>query len=56
MLLAESERNRRSKMREAHSKVYKAEPDKDFTYSEGFFGPGFNPFSSSHDRDMNGDF
>ena len=33
--------------------------DKDFTYSEGFFGPGLlNPFSSlsHHDREINEDF
>lgn len=31
--------------------------DKDFIYSDGFFGPGpLNPFSSSHDRDINPDF
>ena len=62
MKLRESERNRRSKMREAaNNPPPLSKPpieEKDLTYSEGFFGPGLlNPFSSSHlDREINEDF
>ena len=64
MKLRESERNRRSKMREAAKNAppvvtsSKAAEERDLTYSEGFFGPGLlNPFSSSHhDREINEDF
>ena len=56
MKLRESERNRRAKMKEATTETINIDGDKDINYSEGFFGPGLNPFSSAHDKDINEDF
>ena len=56
MKLRESERNRRSKMKEAVAETTKTNGDKDVKYAEGFFGPGLNPFSFTHDKEINEDF
>ena len=57
MKLRESERNRRSKMKEASLKMPRPDIEKDLCNAEGFYGPGLlNPFSSSHDKDLNDDF
>ena len=43
-------------MKEA-SKMPRPDIEKDLCNGEGFFGPGLlNPFSSSHDKDLNDDF
>ena len=56
MKLRESERNRRSKMKEASLKMPRPDIERDLCNAEGFFGPGLlNPFSS-HDKDLNDDF
>ncbi len=56
MKLRESERNRRSKMKAAATEALKTDGEKDMNSAEGFFGPGLNPFSFPHDKELNEDF